>query len=408
MHTLQIVLAAAAAGLALAPAAAAQDQPPLRTGVELVLVDAQIVDRQGNPITGLTPEQFEVSIDGRRRKVVSAELIDANTGLPRGAGGGAPETASTARADNPNIYMIAVDQGSFRPVNAPSVVHAAREFLKRAQPNDLIGMVSFPQPGVLVQPTRDRAEVEAAISKLVGFSALKQMREFRYTLSDAIDVASHDREALDRVVQENCGRTAGIDTQMCANAVGLELNEAISLLELQASRSLAGLRSVVAGVRDIPGRKTLVVLSAGIPSGDRSGARMYMRSDAVTIGREAADSGILLYTLHLNTRFLDQFSPEAPSTMQTAMREAGVYARALEVFNGTAGGTFFEVNTGQDFAIDRMMRETSAYYLLGVEVEDADRDGKTHRIQVKVSARGATVRSRASVVIPKRQTEGLP
>lgn len=403
MRLLPVLACFAVLGSATPAASAGQQEPsqPLRTGVELVLVDAQVVDRKGNHITGLKPEQFQVTIDGQRRKVLSAELIDANTGLPRGAGDGAgsgTDATVPARASMPNIYMLSVDQGSFRPVNAPSVVHAAREFLKRAQPNDLIGMVSFPEPGVLVQPTRDRAELEAAIPKLVGYSALKQMREYRYTLSDAIDVASHDRQAMDRVVRENCPS----GDQMCANAVAMELNETISLLELQAARSLAGLRSVIGGVKDMPGRKTLVVLSAGIPSGDRSGARMYMRNEAVQIGREAAASGILLYTLHLNTRFLDQFSPEAPTAMQTAMREAGVYARALETFNGTAGGTFFEVNTGQDFAIDRMMRETSAYYLLGVEVQDSDRDGESHRIQVKVDARGSTVRSRASFVIPKR------
>jgi len=87
------------------------------------------------------------------------------------------------------------------------------------------------------------------------------------------------------------------------------------------------------------------------------------------------------------------------------MREASVYARALDIFNGTAGGTFMEVNTSADFAIDRMMRETSAYYLLGLEVQDADRDGESHRIQVKVDARGANVRSRASFVIPKRSAD---
>jgi hypothetical protein len=49
-----------------------------------------------------------------------------------------------------------------------------------------------------------------------------------------------------------------------------------------------------------------------------------------------------------------------------------------------------------------MMRETSAYYLLGVEPQDADRDGRVHRIQVKADARNSSVRSRASVVIPKK------
>ena len=49
-----------------------------------------------------------------------------------------------------------------------------------------------------------------------------------------------------------------------------------------------------------------------------------------------------------------------------------------------------------------MMREMSSYYLLGVEPQDSDRDGRVHRIQVKVDARNSNVRSRASVSIPKK------
>jgi VWFA-related protein len=379
-----------------APAAQARQDPPqpLKSGVELVMVDAQVVDRKGNPIGGLTPGQFEVKIGGQKRTVVSAELLDSNTGLPRGTTPGGPPRSTPG-----NIYVLAVDQGSFRPVNAPSVIYAAREFLQRAQPNDYIGMVSFPAPGVVIDPTRDRAALQAAIPKLVGFSALKQMRQYQYSLSDAIDVAARDREALDRVVQRNCQP----NDMMCPRALEDELVETISILEMQAARSLAGLRAVVDGVKGIPGRKTVVVLSAGIPSGDRSGARMYMRSDAIEAGKAAAAAGILLYTLHLNTAFLDSFSPDAPSTQQTAMRESGVYTKALDTFNGNAGGTLMEVNTGADFAIDRMMRETSAYYLLGVQVEDADRNGQAHRIEVKVNQRGANVRNRATVTITKDQ-----
>lgn len=389
-----------AGALVTAPDARQDPQQPLKSGVELVMVDAQVVDRKGNPVTGLTAKNFQVSIGGKRRTVVTAEFLDSNTGLPPGT----TADGSTPRAMPGNIYVLAVDQGSFRPVNAPSVVHAAREFLKRANPNDYVGMVSFPSPGVVINPTRARAELEAAMSKLVGFSQLKQLRRFQYSLADAIDVGSpgmsKDNDVFRSVVQRNCPP----GDLMCPRALEMEMTETISLLELQAARSLAGIRQVIGGVKGIPGRKTVVVLSAGIPSGDRTGSRLYMRSDAMQAGREAEAAGILLYTLHLNSAFLDSFSPDAPTAQQTAMREGSVYAKGLDTFNGMAGGTFFEVNTGADFAIDRMMREMSAYYLLGVQVEDADRNGQSHRIEVKVNQRGADVRNRASVVIPKKGT----
>lgn len=383
----------------LAPAGRAQQtaqQPTFKSGVELVIVDAMVVDKKkGDPIAGLKAEQFEVMVDGKKRKIASAQFIDSATGQPRVADAAAPAGLRPG-----NMYVLAVDQGSFRPVNAPSVVYAARELVKRLHPNDYLGMISFPAPGVRIDPTRDRKVLEEAIPRLVGFSQLKQNRQYQFSLSDAIDVAARDTEALRRVAERNCQP----NDQMCPRMVEIEMNELVSMLEMQSARSLAGLRDVVGAVKGMEGRKTVVVLSAGIPSGDRSGGRLYMRNDATQVGKETQAAGVMLYTLHLNSAFLDAHSPDAPSAQQTAMREAGVFGRGLDLFNGLAGGTFLEVNTSANFAIDRMVREMSSHYLLGVEVDEADRDGRPHLIQVKVNAKDSAVRNRASVVIPKRGT----
>jgi hypothetical protein len=52
-------------------------------------------------------------------------------------------------------------------------------------------------------------------------------------------------------------------------------------------------------------------------------------------------------------------------------------------------------------AFNRILDETSSYYLLGVEAENSDRDGKPHALSVKTTAHGATVRARSWVMIPK-------
>ncbi|HUG15521.1 MAG TPA: hypothetical protein VMM78_10965, partial [Thermomicrobiales bacterium] len=67
---------------------------------------------------------------------------------------------------------------------------------------------------------------------------------------------------------------------------------------------------------------------------------------------------------------------------------------------GAAGGQMFEVATEADTAFDRVLRETSAYYLLAIAPLDSERDGKTRRVTVNVSARGAQVRSRNTVTVP--------
>jgi hypothetical protein len=69
---------------------------------------------------------------------------------------------------------------------------------------------------------------------------------------------------------------------------------------------------------------------------------------------------------------------------------------------GAAGGAVFRVQAGNgDSAFERVLRENSAHYLLSVEVIPADRDGAAHAIRVRVNKRGTTVRSRATVIVPR-------
>ena len=76
--------------------------------------------------------------------------------------------------------------------------------------------------------------------------------------------------------------------------------------------------------------------------------------------------------------------------------------RLLDQFAGASGGTLMRVLVGSgEGSLDRVLRETSAYYLLGVEPTQADRDGRTHALKVKVNQRNATVRSRTFVLLPK-------
>ena len=76
----------------------------------------------------------------------------------------------------------------------------------------------------------------------------------------------------------------------------------------------------------------------------------------------------------------------------------------LEILAGRAGGAMFSVDAGTPASVfDRVLLETRAYYVLGVEPADEDRDGKSHYIRVKTTARHADVRSRVQVVHPRRR-----
>jgi hypothetical protein len=90
---------------------------------------------------------------------------------------------------------------------------------------------------------------------------------------------------------------------------------------------------------------------------------------------------------------------------QTMFADRHALGQGLEWLAGKAGGALLRVEAGSgDYAFDRVLRETAAYYLLGVEPADEDRDGKMHFLRVDVSRGGATVRNRTHVFVPRRGT----
>src|SRR6188768_840423 len=73
---------AAASFSAVLLAEAAQQQPVFRSRVELVTVDVTVVDADGEPVTDLTADRFEISVNGSPRRVVWAEFVSHQSKPP--------------------------------------------------------------------------------------------------------------------------------------------------------------------------------------------------------------------------------------------------------------------------------------------------------------------------------------
>jgi hypothetical protein len=75
----------------------------------------------------------------------------------------------------------------------------------------------------------------------------------------------------------------------------------------------------------------------------------------------------------------------------------------LESLAGLARGALHRVITSGDSAFVRVMRSIAGHYLLAVEARPRDRDGRRHRIQVKLNnRRGATIYSRRGFLATTR------
>jgi VWFA-related protein len=371
-----------------------------RSRVDLVTVDVHIVDGSGWPVLGLSPDKFEVLFDGKRRKVVSAELIEHAEPVVDLVSASKPRLATTD--SKPGVgrkFILAIDESSFKVSNAQVAMQSAEKFIRSLEPEDEISLYTYPATGPRMGFTRDHSSVRAALTGVMGIYEAPQ-GTFHLSLAEIIDITARDREAFERVMARECR----LNDTSCASRLRGEADSMAGFLEAQVMQSLGGLFTLLQQLQRIPGRKTLVLLSGGLIVADRTGGRPDAAGTTMMLGAQAAAANTNVYVLHMDTSFLDAYSANAPATERIQVsRDSYARGLGLDLVAGAAGGAVIRMDAGStDYGFGRVLRETSAYYLLGVEPDDTDRDGKLHYLRVNVKQKGALVRSRTQVVIPKR------
>jgi tetratricopeptide (TPR) repeat protein len=136
------------------------------------------------------------------------------------------------------------------------------------------------------------------------------------------------------------------------------------------------------------------------------GGRPDLNELGIRVGKEAAVANTAIYTLFVDSSFIQRFSAQerlGDRNLGNWNRDSMLLGRWLEQFTGTAGGALFTVQVGNaEAALARIRTELGSYYLLGVEPDDEDRDGRTHEITVKTSHPNVTIRGRRWVMVPMR------
>ena len=386
--------------LAAAGTAVARQQPTFRSATDIVLVDVHVVAKDGTPVAGLKPEQFEVQFDGRKRQIVAAEFVSGavnTTSAERPATAGAAPGAAAPFSDG-RVFVVAVDQPSFPLAAQSSAREAVRRVIEAVKPEDYLGLVAFPGKSI-VAPTRDRQVIRQAAEQLQG-QRFEIRTKYNISSTEAGLIKSGDRTATNEIFKRECPLNSSPD---CTQGVKMDADLVIAELHRQASGSIGGLHAVIDGMATLPGRKTLLVISAGLPMSSRPGVEPNVNVETNRLAAHAASANVNLYVFFMNVHFLRAFSAEFGRINNTLFQDMDVFATGLERFSGAANGSFFQIQVNADPFIARVMRETSAYYLLQVAPEARDRDGKEHFIKVSVKQGGTTVRHRSMVVIPQSQ-----
>jgi VWFA-related protein len=389
-------------------------RPTFRGLVDVIPVDVYVVDSDGRPVRDLTTDQFEVSIDGRRRRVVSAELIEYGPPAPSSSTPAAvTPDSSTPAASAPSsgltpprrIIILAVDAASFDQSTGRPVLNAAADYIRRLRPEDEVGLFTFPI-GPKVNPTTDHQAVIESLGTIVARRDSHPPGMFNLSPTDIVELSEYGMltgHSL-RLRDQLCPPDDPIDQGPCLALLESEVRNAVLLYEGLAQAGIGALRELMAGLGKVSERKTVVLVSGGTLSSDAPGTRPDNDSLATQAGKIAARANVNLHTLFVDQTWTRQTSAESRvvRTTMNASRDSVLVGRWLEVLSGTAGGSFARVTAGTGAGVfDRLLTETSAYYLLGVEPAAVDRDGRPHEMQVKVDRRRVTVRGRSWVVVPR-------
>jgi VWFA-related protein len=412
-----VLLAAATVCGAGQQSNAPQKPPTFRSGLDVIAVDVQVVDRNGDPVSGLGPDKFEVTINGHRRQVLSAELIQSRGSLSLTPEERAAATAGPpVRPTLPRVIFIAIDCLSFDASASQDVIATAQRFIDRLPPSDEVGLFAYPY-GPKISPTTDHATVRSSLLTVQG-QRDQPSHQFHLRPSEIVDLAGvahfgtgelSQTALLHSVVTRECGDPI---EATCEQRLMLEITGAALYYEGQGNASLGMLRSLLEELSALNGRKTLVLISAGMMASDVPGGRPDIGELGLLVGKEAARSNTSVYTLFLDTSTIDRFQAQvrgSDKNLQSESRDSEVLGRWLDHFSGAAGGALFRVQVGSgELAFDRVLREISAYYMLGVAPAEEDRDGRAHEIKVTTNQKNLVMRGSRWVVIPKRGTQASP
>ncbi|MBX7223571.1 MAG: VWA domain-containing protein [Blastocatellia bacterium] len=389
----------------------AQDKPQKEdptalsaVATNLVQVDAIVLDKQGKPVPGLTQDDFHLSVDGNPQPITYFSYVSLvepkSTSQPVSQPGTAsklmaPPVTLSAQQHHRTVALVIDDLGlSF------SSLHFLRESLKRfaleqLQPTDEVAIMRTGGGiGALQRFTTDRQQLLAAIENL-RFNQNSRSRD-----NEAIRAVNYAPGNLTGPPQPPAtpgsqGRNpiAEIISQVTdptrvSNDVGT-LRE-----ELLTVGTLGALNLVVRGMKDVPGRKEVVLISDGIRVLFTNRDNGRVRNALYRLTEAAHGASVVIHTMDargLST--LDRAAGSSPVQDYIDGQE-GLHFLASET-----GGSLYKNTNDLNRGLQQVLDQTNGYYVLGYELDTAHNNPPAaqpaeRKIKLTVNQPGLTVRSR--------------
>lgn len=385
-----------------APAAAAgqaapeqQAAPTFRSALDLVTADVTVIDGDGRPVQGLTAADFTLTVDGRPRKVSTAEYVAYGKRAADGNRRGSPAVFSTNAAGGGRLIMLVVDQTSIAPGRGRAALESATRFVSQLSPADRVGLMGIPGVGDPIDFTTNHALIQATLPRLVGQAEVFPT-SYRIAISEAMAIQRGDRTALNTLLERECGSQRVLeDQESCRSRLVADVAGLATLVRERTITSVAAMRAVVERCAKIPGPKTVVYLSEGLVADNLS--------ELTWLGPAAARAQVTVQVMQLEPPGADAALAAEPPTPG---RDRALAREGLGILAGTTRGGVFSIASTADVAFARLAQELSGYYVLGFEPEASEKDGQPHKIRIAVAGRsGVEVRARSEFTFDVRRVK---
>jgi VWFA-related protein len=397
-----------------------------------VLVDVVVRDRRGRPVTDLTADDFEVREDGTSQQLGSFTRVARGAGVAIEVGVKDPATtlvetpARSGAEDEPPVPMVtALVFDALSSTALALSQRAALEYLPRSSTSSSQVGVFTTDPVVrMLQPYTDHPALarQAVQSLMPAGSTVREQQAEQLALArqrrDALEVqASAAMAATTAQLGTASGNIGQLEMERRVVRAQLRMMNAFEALD-RDHRGLAtsgALFGVLQTLVEMPGRKTLVLFSEGLPASPtlqahlqtviESANRLNVTVYAVDASGLRALSGMADTRRELEeagaTRLQQQglMRDDAEEPLTRALERAEDMLRldsqsGLSRLARSTGGFLIRDTNDLGDAFRRIDEDQRFHYLLTYSPSNQALDGRFRRIDVRVRRPGVRVFAR--------------
>jgi VWFA-related protein len=363
---LAVLVVAAMSTLTLSQPSIKVPPPQFRAGVDLIRVDVSVLDRDRQPVRGLTAADFTIRENGRVHEIaafVEITLPEPETPPAEWMRDVAPDTVRNEDLSEHRLIVIVLDDAvvPFDAQMIASVKSIGHSVVDRLGPRDLAAIVSTRGAVPALGFTQDRRRLRATIDSFMpaGYHPNDPAEARQPLVLAALGTLRMTVDALSSLHERR--------KSIIYVSTGLPLEE-------PGATSIRIQVPVFDGMRDIvnAAERAHVIFYAVDPGG-LDGLRKFMTGPRPYIED--------------NTRIQRR-------TVKIVDHPSTLYLDFLKTLATNTGGHALTSRNEFDSRVSQIFTETGSYYLLGYKSTNDREDGRLRRIDVRVNRRGVTVRAR--------------